>query len=163
MKKPQLLRDHITRACPDLATNPEKLTIFIERGNVLHTGTPALSFEYAYTLNLVVTDWADSPDVLVVPVIAWLKQHQPDLFDNPERRAKGFRFEAEVIDHQKADIAIELDLTETVAVAGGTVDGVNRLTTRHIGEPLLAGSEPPESVIDLQAEWRIQLLDQTGA
>lgn len=163
MKKPQLLRDTITRACPDLATNPEKLTIFIERGNVLHTGTPSLSFEYAYTLNLVITDWADSPDVLVVPVLAWLKQHQPDLLDNPERRAKGFRFEAEVIDHQTADISFELDLTETVAVHGGTVDGINRLTTRHIGEPLIAGFAPPDSVLDLQAEWRVEPLDQADA
>jgi hypothetical protein len=159
MKKPQLLRDHITRACPDLATNPEKLTVFIERGNVVHTGTPALSFEYRYTLNIVVTDWADSTDVLVVPIVAWLKRHQPDMFDNPERRPKAFRFEVEIIDHATADIGFEIDLTETVAVAGGTVDGINRLTTHHIGEPLLAGVEPIASVVDLAAEWRIQPLD----
>ena len=159
MKKPQLLRDHLANACPDLATNPEKLTIFIERGNIVHTGTPALSFYYHYTLNIVVTDWADSTDVLMLPVVAWLKRHQPDLFDNPERRAKGFRFEAEIIDHQTVDVAIELDLTETVAVQGGTVGGVNRLTTRHIGEPLLAGFEPSESVVDLAAEWRIEPID----
>lgn len=159
MKKPQLLRDHITRACPELATSPEKLTIFIERGNVLHTGTPSLSFEYRYTLNLVVTDWTANADLLVVPVIAWLKVHQPDLFANPERRAKGFRFEVEILDHEKADVAFELDLTESVAVTGGTVGGVNRLTTRHIGEAVLAGTEPPDSVLDLLAEWRVEPLD----
>ena len=159
MKKPQLLRDHITRACPDLATNPEKLTVFIEGGNIVHTGTPALSFEYRYTLNVVITDWAGSTDTLVVPVIAWLKRHQPDLFDNPERRAKGFRFMAEIIDHENVDVSIELDLTETVAVKGETIDGVNRLTTRHIGEPLLADASQVETVIDLMAEWRIEPID----
>ncbi|WP_422086388.1 phage tail protein [Variovorax sp.] len=160
MKKPQLLRDHITRACPDLATNPEKLTVFVERGSIVHTGTPALSFEYRYTLNIVVTDWAGSTDVLVVPVVAWLKRHQPDIFDNPERRQKAFRFEVEIIDHATSDLGFEIDLTETVAVAGGTVEGVNRLTTRHIGEPVLAGAEPVSSLLDLAAEWRIQPLDE---
>ncbi|WP_418122536.1 phage tail protein [Variovorax sp. 160MFSha2.1] len=160
MKKPQLLRDHITRACPELATNPEKLTVFIERGNVVHTGTPALSFEYRYTLNIVVTDWNGSTDVIVVPVVAWLKRNQPDIFENPERRAKAFRFEVEIIDHATSDIGFEIDLTETVAVQGGTVDGINRLTTRHIGEPVLAGAEPVESLLDLQAEWRIHPLDE---
>ena len=159
MKKPQLLRDHITRACPDLATNPEKMTVFVEGGNVVHTGTPALSFEYRYTVNVVITDWADSTDTLVVPVIAWLKRHQPDLFDNPERRAKGFRFVAEIIDHSTVDVSIELDLTETVAVKGETVDGVNRLTTRHIGEPVLADASQVETALDLAAEWRIEPLD----
>jgi hypothetical protein len=159
MKKPQLLRDHITRACPDLATNPEKMTVFVEGGNIVHTGTPALSFEYRYTVNVVITDWADSTDTLVVPVIAWLKRHQPDLFDNPERRAKGFRFVAEIIDHNTVDVSIELDLTETVAVKGETVDGVNRLTTRHIGEPLLADASQVETALDLAAEWRIEPLD----
>ena len=159
MKKPQLLRDHITRACPDLATNPEKMTVFVEGGNIVHTGTPALSFEYRYTVNVVITDWADSTDTLVVPVIAWLKRHQPDLFDNPERRAKGFRFVAEIIDHNTVDVSIELDLTETVAVKGETVDGVNRLTTRHIGEPVLADASQVETALDLAAEWRVDPLD----
>ena len=159
MKKPQLLRDHLARACPDLATNPEKLTVFIERGNVLHTGTPALSFEYRYTVNIVITDWADSTDVLIVPLVAWLKQHQPDLFDNPDRRMKGFRFESEIIEHKICDIGIEIDLSESVAVMGETVDGVNRLTTRHIGEPLLATAGQVETAIDLAAEWRIVPID----
>jgi P2 phage tail completion protein R (GpR) len=159
MKKPQLLRDHITRACPDLATNPDKLTVFIERGQIVHTGTPALSFEYRYTLNIVITDWAGSTDVLVVPIVAWLKRHQPDIFDNPTRRERAFRFESEIIDHQTADIGIEIDLTETVAVKGETVDGVNRLTTRHIGEPLLAVPGESETIADLAAEWRIEPMD----
>lgn len=155
MKKPQLLRDHLTRACPDLATNPEKLTVFVERGSIVHTGTPGLSFEYRYTLNLVVTDWADNPDVLILPTVAWLKVNQPDLFNNPTRREKEFRFEVEVIDHKTADIGVEIDLRESVAVKAETVDGINRLTTRHIGEPVLAGADPVESTIDLDAEWRI--------
>ena len=159
MKKPQLLRDHITRACPDLATNPEKLTVFIERGQIVHTGTPALSFEYRYTLNVVITDWADSTDVLIVPIVAWLKRHQPDIFENPARRERAFRFESEIIDHRTADIGIEIELTETVAVQGQTVDGVNRLTTRHIGEPLLATPGESETIDDLAAEWRIVPMD----
>ena len=162
MKKPQLLRDHLTRACPDLATNPEKLTVFVERGSIVHTGTPALSFEYRYTLNLVVTDWADNPDVLILPIVAWLKVNQPDLFNNPERREKEFRFEVEVIDHKTADIGVEIDLRESVAVQGGMVDGINRLITRHVGEPALAGTEPVESWVDLNAEWRITPLDESG-
>lgn len=159
MKKPQLLRDHITRACPDLATNPEKLTVFIERGQIVHTGTPALSFEYRYTLNIVITDWAGSTDVLVVPIVAWLKRHQPDIFDNTDRRERAFRFESEIIDHQTADIGIEIDLSETVAVHGETVGGINRLTTRHIGEPLLAMPGESETIHDLAAEWRIEPMD----
>ncbi|WP_043944206.1 phage tail protein, partial [Ralstonia solanacearum] len=37
------------------------------------TGARSLSFEYQYTLTLIVTDYPDSSDTIVVPVLAWLR------------------------------------------------------------------------------------------
>lgn len=161
MKKPASVRALMEQACPDLATNPERLTIFIERGNIVATGSPSLSFEYRYTLNIVVTDFPDSPDVLVVPLIAWLKVNQPDLFTNPSTAGRGFRFESEILNHQTADIEIQLDLSELVRVQGHTVDGVNRLVTEHIGESILTGPADVTTALDLAAEWKITPLVPT--
>jgi hypothetical protein len=83
MYKPQSLRDHITRQVPALARDPDKLSLFIKDGRLASSGTQSLSFEYAYTLEITVLDYAGHPDTVFVPVLQWLKVHQRELFDNP--------------------------------------------------------------------------------
>lgn len=133
MKKPIDLRDHLTRWVPDLAANPDKLHVFIEKGRIATKLGSGLGFEYRYTVQLVITDFAESPDVLNVPLLVWLQINQPDLLLDTEKRDRAIAFEAEIIDHDKIDIALTLDLTEGVlvrAVPGG-------FECEHIGEPQL--------------------------
>ncbi|AJG19126.1 phage tail protein [Cupriavidus basilensis] len=120
MMKPNDLRQALTAAVPELQRNPDKLHIFVDEGRVVATGSKTLSFEYQYTLTLIVTDYADNSDTITVPVLAWLRANQPELFFNPDRREDGFKFEADILNHTTVDIAIKLALTErvTVRVAG---------------------------------------------
>ena len=57
MNKPNSLRAALTAALPEFARNPDRLHIFIEHGSIAVTAAKSLSFEYAYTLDIVVTDY----------------------------------------------------------------------------------------------------------
>ena len=132
MKKPDSLRAALTAAVRDLERNPDKLHIFIDQGRVEATGARTLSFEYQYTLTLIVTDFADDTNALVVPILAWLREHQPEIFFNPDRRRDGFTFEAEVLNHTTVDVAVKLALSERVVVR---VVG-DRYQVEHAPEPV---------------------------
>lgn len=116
MLKPASLRAAITAAVPHLQKNPQSLHIFIEEGSVRATMAGGLSSEIAYTLTATLTDYVGEAAVIFTPVIAWLWTNQPDMLQNPERMRDGFRFEADIIDHQRCDIAIKLQLTERIIV-----------------------------------------------
>lgn len=129
MLKPTSLRDHLTRLVPALANDPDKLLVFIDDGHIRATAAKgSLAYEYRYTLNLVVTDWADHADKLVLPILLWLGTNQPEHLLNYDTQAQGFRFEADMLNNTTADISIKLALSERVAVrqaAGG-------LTVEHL-------------------------------
>ena len=131
MYKPDSLKAHLLAANPDLRQNPEKMLVFADQGNVVATGTGSLSFEYRYTLNLLLIDYSGDPDAIIVPLLAWVTMHQNDLLNNPELRKTGIGFEVDFNNHETIDLSIKLDLTERVIVKR---DG-GRLTIRH----------PPES------------------
>lgn len=133
MKKPTELRAHLTQWVPDLAANPDKLHIFIERGAIATKLGAGLGYQYAYTVQIIITDFAEPADVLMVPLLVWLQTNQPDLLQDPVRRDKAIAFEAEIIDHKTIDIALTLDLTERVLVSA--VIGGYECT--HLGEPQL--------------------------
>lgn len=93
----------------------------------------ALSFEWRYKLTLLFTDFVDSPDTIVIPLLVWLATNQPDLIADAERRYKTLSFEAEPVDHDAIDIVFNLELTERVIVKpvpGG-------FTCEHVDEPPL--------------------------
>lgn len=132
MLKPADLRNELARSVPALAADPDKLHVFIDSGRIEASGTRALAFVYRYTLNLIVTDWADDIDMLTVPILAWLKKHQPEIFGNPDTWRDGFSFEAEILDNDKIDISIKLKLSERVT-SRDLGDG--RLEVTHHLEP----------------------------
>ena len=138
MIKPQSLREHLTAALPELARDPDRLLVFIKDGTLAATFAKPLSFEYRYTLSLIVTDFAGHPDAVMVPLLAWIARQQPDLLANPERRS-GIAFEAELLANDKVDLEIKLPLTESVGVhprAGGGYD------VEHYSEPELEAPFP---------------------
>lgn len=133
MKKPTDLRAHLTQWVPDLAANPDKLHVFIERGAIATKLGTGLGYQYAYTVQIIITDFAEPADVLMVPLLVWLHTNQPDLLQDPVRHDKAIAFEAEIIDHNTIDIALTLELTERVIVSA--VLGGYECT--HLGEPQL--------------------------
>ena len=153
MLKPGSLRAHLTAAVPSLATNPHNLLVVARGGRTQTTGTGSLSFEYAYTLQMIVLDYAGHADAVMVPLLAWLKRHQPELMDNPERREKAIRFEVEYLTPQTIDLSIEVDITERVLVRPreGTAGGLNVI---HVPEP------PHPGNIEQHEHWTLWLKDE---
>lgn len=141
MDKPDALRAFITAAVPELLAQPEKLKVFVTQGRQVATGAHlSLSFELHYTLRLLLCDYASGPDAVMVPLLAWLSDNQPDLLENEARRERGIRFEAEVLNNTTVDLQIDLDLTEAVRVLprpSAPQDGATaqRWDITHLPEP----------------------------
>lgn len=133
MYKPTSLRNHLAAALPDLKRNPEKLLVFTDKGRLIGTRTQSRSFEYAYVLNVIVTDYGGEEDALMVPLLDWVAIHQADLLGNGDRPDKGIRFMVDFNNHDSVDISLELDLTERVIVKQTD----QRLDISHVGEMLL--------------------------
>lgn len=149
MIKPESLREHLTAAIPELATHPDRMLVFIENGTLHCTGTGSLSFEYRYSLNLVLIEFGGDPDSVMIPLLAWLSRHQPELLENPQRRPD-VRFEVEVLANDRVDLSITLPLSEGVGVVSHPEGGY---TATHFPEPEREGY--------LYAErWQLFLRDQ---
>jgi hypothetical protein len=156
MNKPDSLRNHLLAAVPELRNNPDCLLVFIDNGTVRSTAAVGLSFEYAYTLNVILTDFAGHPDALMIPLLAWLMVNQHELIANLEKGKEAISFEADVLDNSKVDLSIKLALTERVIVKKQD-DGT--LQVSHPDEPQLepflpAGDWKLYAGGELLAEWQ---------
>ena len=116
MNKPDSLRAHLLAEVPDLARNPDRLLTFIDKGKVRCTAAPTLSFEYEYTLQLILTDFPGHPDTVMIPILGWVRVNQSELLANLDKSKDGLKFEADILDHSKVDLSISLPLTERVLV-----------------------------------------------
>lgn len=134
MYKPASLRQHLAAQVPALQRDPDQLSILVRSGHIVSAGESSLGFEYQYTLQLVVLDYGAHADALMVPMLVWLRTHQPEYFENPDLRDKGFRFDAEFNGSTTIDLLIELDLTERVQVTPKENEA-GAFTIEHLGEP----------------------------
>ncbi|QDQ87657.1 phage tail protein [Alcaligenaceae bacterium SJ-26] len=131
MLKPARIREIIVKANPYLARDPDKLQVFLDSGEIACHGAASLSFEYRYKLNIIVQDFPDHADRVILPVLAYLRTNQPELFENHDNAKQVIRFDAELLSQDLIDLSIEVNLTERVIVE--TVDG--RMQARHVPEP----------------------------
>jgi hypothetical protein len=132
MNKPESLRQQLLTHVPELHQNPDRLLIFIDNGTLRSTAAQGLSFEYAYTLNVILTDYGGHPDTVAIPLLAWLRQHQRELLENMDQSQQAITFEADLLDNSKVDLALKLPLTERVIVKAQD-DGT--LSVTHPPEP----------------------------
>ncbi|MFT3967100.1 MAG: phage tail protein [Sphingobium sp.] len=95
MRKPDSLKKLLLATVPGLATNPESLALFIDNGGIVGGNGRSLSFEYRYQLNAVIEAYAGDDDAVMVPILAWIAEHQPELLNKPG--AEPFTFEAEIL------------------------------------------------------------------
>ena len=133
MRKPAELRDYLTRAHAFLAANPEKLRTLLGEGRVIATGHPSYSHEYRYVLNLVVEGYEGATVAIMLPLLAWLRANQPELFENPAKRDAALAFTVEFVSDDTMDLSIKLPLTERIIA---NVDpNTGQIHARHAGEP----------------------------
>ncbi|WP_432481598.1 phage tail protein [Moraxella sp. ZY200743] len=116
MKKPNQLRTHLLASLPELAKNPDRLLIFVDEGRMVNTLANGLSFEYRYTLNIIITDFSEDMAAVAVALYAWLREHQSELMANLDKAKDGVKFVADILDNRKVDLSITLPLTERVIV-----------------------------------------------
>ena len=132
MKKPNQLRKILEQSIPDFVKNPDRLQLYVDGGQIVATGSESFSFEYRYTLNIIVTDFSQDIASLIVPIIAYLRINQPEIFENPQRRENAFKFQVDYNNNNTADISFEIMLTERV-VAKQTADEVKM---HYVKEPV---------------------------
>ncbi|MGP2543350.1 phage tail protein [Yersinia sp. 2541 StPb PI] len=148
MLKPKLLRQALTDSLQLFQTNPERLKMFVDGGRIVSTLAPSLSFENQYTLTLFIEDFPDDVDYLFVPILAWLREHQPDIMATEEKRRTGFIHKVDVMSDVLSDIRIDLQLTERAIVK--EVDG--ELHVDHALEPAWLGMPTRPTAIYFNGE-----------
>lgn len=156
MNKPNSLRAHLLAAVPELHKNPDRLLVFIDNGTIRSTAAHGLSFEYSYTLNVILTDFSGHPDAVAIPLLAWVMVNQHELLANQEKGKTAIAFEADVLDNSKVDLSIKLPLTERVIVKK---QATGALDVTHPAEPQLepfleAGTWQLYAEGMLLAEWQ---------
>lgn len=132
MKKPNQLRKILEQSHPDFVKNPDHLQLYVDGGQIVTTGAASFSFEYRYTLNVVVTDYAGDIATLIVPMMAYLRTNQPEIFENPQIRENAFKFQVDYNNNNTADISFEIQLTERVV---SKKDG-NNVQIHYAKEPV---------------------------
>lgn len=114
MNKPQSLRSALNKSVQYVAENPDRLHLFVDSGQLVATSAASLSWEYRYTLNVVITDFTGDQNLLMAPVLLWLRENQPDALQNSEARERLFSFEVDILANDRCDISMDLKLTERV-------------------------------------------------
>lgn len=122
MNKPQSLRKALNNAVSYVRDNPDRLHMFVDSGSLVATSAASVSWEYRYTLNIIVTDFAGDQNLLMAPILFWLIDNQPDALQNPAEREKLFTFEVDILGNDRCDLSLNLKLTERVIAR--EVDGV---------------------------------------
>ncbi|MDH6163287.1 hypothetical protein M2354_002942 [Leclercia adecarboxylata] len=137
MNKPQSLRNALNEAVPYVRNNPDKLHLFVDNGSLVATGASSMSWEYRYTLNVVIEDFSGNQNLLMAPVLLWLTANQPDAINNRELREKLFTFDVDILRNDVCDISLNLQLTERVLVStDGGMSSVEAVPEPEVAEEM---------------------------
>ncbi|MEN4769012.1 phage tail protein [Duffyella gerundensis] len=131
MNKPQSLRAALNKAVPYVRENPDRLHLFVDNGSLVATSATSISWEYRYTLNVVVTDFTGDQNLLMAPILFWLRDNQSDMLQNVTERERLFTFEVDILGNGACDLSLNLKLTERVVAQ--EVDG--SIQVEAVAEP----------------------------
>lgn len=141
MKKLDSLRAWLEACCAPLKRDPERLLAYIEGGGVRAVGldTPGavaglaiLSHRYEYKATLLIDEFPGQLDELMIPILAWVARHQPELLGPGKDQKPAIVFDADRLSNSSFKVAIELTLTEFVRVDRRADGGFD---LKHVDEP----------------------------
>lgn len=147
MKKHDSLRAHLTAALPELGREPDALALYVTDGKIAARMGGTLSFEYRYSVQLVLLNFNGDPSQIFLPLLSWISVHQPELLLNHETGVDAIRFEVDVLDNQAVDVQIELPLTEVVNVVADGNGGHQMELRDEIPLPDLEGLTDPLALL----------------
>ncbi|MGF6270202.1 hypothetical protein ABIE17_002728 [Lelliottia nimipressuralis] len=153
MNKPSSLRQALIDAIPQLSAHPEILRFSVENGNIDARLSVSLSFEKKYTLKGLVKNFVGESNQLFVPLLAWLRENQPDIFTLDEGRKNGYLFQIVMNDDESKDISFSLQLTERILV---TEENGTLRASYSPEPPLPAPVTPPKELYingELVSQW----------
>ncbi|HBR1093164.1 MULTISPECIES: phage tail protein [Klebsiella pneumoniae complex] len=138
MKKAELMRDALTRNNTWCKANPELFIVWVEKGHIQIEATGEASFMYHYTIQVLAVDFPGQIDDLMLPLLAWAWEQQPDLLLNPDNNRK-VEFDADIVNDDVADILFKVPAWERVIVE--IADG--KPVAKHLAEsrPRFNGGE----------------------
>lgn len=137
MKKAQSLYNYLLDCCPELKRDPSRIDMQVRSGAVIPRLGVNLGFEATYRLNIMVMGLTGHVFSVLFPVSVWLRTHQIDLLQDPQKAKDAISMEVDVLDPQTYDLSIEIPLTEAVDVIP---EGAGHKMTQR-NEPLLIGTE----------------------
>ncbi|KQM21951.1 phage tail protein [Novosphingobium sp. Leaf2] len=120
MRKIDTLKVAILTALPELAKDPDRLRLWIERGSARSTQTAGRGLTMAFQLNVLVVEMASDIAVLFLAVFEWARANQPDLM-MPAKDA--INFDADILDNATADVLIQLQLDQAISATPGAAGG----------------------------------------
>lgn len=116
MKKLQSIRDHLAEHVEWLRQNPSALSVFVVNGNfggAMSDDATAFELGYNYTARILLIEFAGDMEEVSAIVWSWILSNQPDIAQNAQRRSN-LRFEVELLDNAKADVQIDIPMTDSV-------------------------------------------------
>jgi len=139
VKKAELLRAALIAGNAWCKANPEQITVWVEKGHIQIEATGEASFMYHYTIQVLAMDFSGQIDDLMLPLLAWVWQQQPDLLLNPDNNRK-VEFDADIVNDDVADILFKVPVWERVIV---TNDAYGTPKADHLAEsrPRFNGGE----------------------
>lgn len=129
MKKASLLRDALVAALPELAGDPSRLAMWVEKGSGHSRQTETRHFSFEYELNVLIRELTSDIALVALALFNWLRVHQPDLLAN---KATGFEFDADILDNDSADVLFRLRLIDRVLAVPTEAGGY---TLDYLAEP----------------------------
>ncbi len=117
MKKPPNLRAALIAALDPkhhISKDPSRLLMVATNARTLASGRPGAGFEYQYTLELTFLDFVGNPTEFTVPLLLWIQRYQHQMLASPEAAAQGMNMTFELLDNDKYDAHVQLQLTEAV-------------------------------------------------
>lgn len=114
MWKPQSLRTALDAFLLSVSLSADQLTLSVDKGQVVATAARSASFEYRYTLVATVRDFPGDPDFLMLALVVWMRQHQPDILLAHAQLKELFAFTLTPVADGLNHIEARLPLTEPV-------------------------------------------------
>lgn len=136
MLKPDSLRQALTDGLIDssgaklLERDPALLAIFIDKGRLAARFGGSIGYEWRYRLQVILQNFpAELVDAVALIVTLWIRVNQPELLQNHTAGNEAVTFDADIIDADTIDLALELELNEAVDAKpreGGGFDLIHR-------------------------------------